>query len=277
MDRAGEFPPPVYLTPASNVGVWRLADLEAHLEKRRRGRRVRKPRGFSDAHGQRRRRDAVVPAAGARARCHRPVVQCPLTASLGSSRGYAGTGKTTLAREIARRAGGEVAFAAFSGKAAAVMRQKGCADADTIDHLIYRPSSKSHARTPRPAPRRTPAVTAAVSVGNGSPGGNCGPTARSSTRGSSSSTNARWSMKIWRATCCRSACRVWSRRSRAAAADQWTGVFHQRRAGRHVDRGASAGLRLADHRIGDASASRQGVSPRAIPRRMRHQHGARRP
>jgi exodeoxyribonuclease-5 len=53
--------------------------------------------------------------------------------------GYAGTGKTTLAKEIARRAGGDVAFGAFTGKAAAVMRQKGCIDADTIDHLIYRP------------------------------------------------------------------------------------------------------------------------------------------
>jgi predicted DNA-binding transcriptional regulator AlpA len=42
----GEFPPPIFLTPSSNVGVWRVRDLEAHLEKRRRGRRVRKPRGF---------------------------------------------------------------------------------------------------------------------------------------------------------------------------------------------------------------------------------------
>jgi ATP-dependent exoDNAse (exonuclease V) alpha subunit len=53
--------------------------------------------------------------------------------------GYAGTGKSTLAKEIARRAGGNVVYGAFTGKAAAVMRQKGCGDADTIDHLIYRP------------------------------------------------------------------------------------------------------------------------------------------
>ena len=53
--------------------------------------------------------------------------------------GYAGTGKTTLAQEIARRVDGDVVFAAFTGKAAAVMRQKGCIGADTIDHLIYRP------------------------------------------------------------------------------------------------------------------------------------------
>jgi exodeoxyribonuclease-5 len=52
--------------------------------------------------------------------------------------GYAGTGKSTLAAEIALRHGGEVLFAAFTGKAAAVMRSKGCTDATTIDALIYR-------------------------------------------------------------------------------------------------------------------------------------------
>ncbi|MFZ1207893.1 MAG: AAA family ATPase, partial [Pseudolabrys sp.] len=40
--------------------------------------------------------------------------------------GYAGTGKTTLARHIADEANGEVKFAAFTGKAASVMRGKGC-------------------------------------------------------------------------------------------------------------------------------------------------------
>ena len=40
--------------------------------------------------------------------------------------GYAGTGKTTLARHVAEGAGGEVVFAAFTGKAAHVMRGKGC-------------------------------------------------------------------------------------------------------------------------------------------------------
>ena len=54
--------------------------------------------------------------------------------------GYAGAGKTTLARHIAENAGGEVAFAAFTGKAAHVMRQKGCSGATTIHSLIYRPS-----------------------------------------------------------------------------------------------------------------------------------------
>lgn len=54
--------------------------------------------------------------------------------------GYAGAGKTTLARHFAETAGGEVAFAAFTGKAAHVMRSKGCAGATTIHSLIYRPA-----------------------------------------------------------------------------------------------------------------------------------------
>ena len=52
--------------------------------------------------------------------------------------GYAGTGKTTLARHLAENVGGEVAFAAFTGKAAHVMRGKGCRGAGTIHSLIYR-------------------------------------------------------------------------------------------------------------------------------------------
>jgi exodeoxyribonuclease-5 len=52
--------------------------------------------------------------------------------------GYAGTGKTTLASEIAERRGGDVVFGALTGKAAAVMQSKGCAGAATIDSLIYR-------------------------------------------------------------------------------------------------------------------------------------------
>jgi exodeoxyribonuclease-5 len=54
--------------------------------------------------------------------------------------GYAGVGKTTLARHIAEGARGEAAFAAFTGKAALVMRANGCAGATTIHALIYRAS-----------------------------------------------------------------------------------------------------------------------------------------
>ena len=54
--------------------------------------------------------------------------------------GYAGVGKTTLARHVAEGAAGGTAFAAFTGKAALVMRAKGCAGATTIHALIYRAS-----------------------------------------------------------------------------------------------------------------------------------------
>ena len=52
--------------------------------------------------------------------------------------GYAGTGKTTLARHIAEGVDGEVAFGAYTGKAALVLRSKGCEDASTIHSMIYR-------------------------------------------------------------------------------------------------------------------------------------------
>jgi exodeoxyribonuclease-5 len=52
--------------------------------------------------------------------------------------GYAGTGKSTLARHVAESVDGNVVFGAFTGKAALVMRSKGCKDARTIHSLIYR-------------------------------------------------------------------------------------------------------------------------------------------
>lgn len=55
--------------------------------------------------------------------------------------GYAGTGKTTLVRYI----DGIDYYAAFTGKAAHVLRQKGV-PATTIHSLIYIPASKSRAR-----------------------------------------------------------------------------------------------------------------------------------
>jgi len=56
--------------------------------------------------------------------------------------GYAGTGKTTLAKHLAQDAG-TVFFAAYTGKAASVMRTKGCSLAMTIHQLIYVPTDKS--------------------------------------------------------------------------------------------------------------------------------------
>lgn len=52
--------------------------------------------------------------------------------------GYAGTGKTTLAKALAETVKGSVLYATFTGKAALVLRKKGCEDASTIHSLIYR-------------------------------------------------------------------------------------------------------------------------------------------
>ena len=53
--------------------------------------------------------------------------------------GYAGTGKTTLARALAAEAKGRVVFGAYTGKAASVLKQKGCEGAATLHSLIYKP------------------------------------------------------------------------------------------------------------------------------------------
>jgi exodeoxyribonuclease-5 len=52
--------------------------------------------------------------------------------------GYAGTGKTTLAKELAKTVKGRVLYATFTGKASLVLRKKGCEDASTIHSLIYK-------------------------------------------------------------------------------------------------------------------------------------------
>lgn len=53
--------------------------------------------------------------------------------------GYAGTGKTTLAMHIPKALGTTATFAAYTGKAVNVMRQKGCKDAMTLHSLLYKP------------------------------------------------------------------------------------------------------------------------------------------
>jgi exodeoxyribonuclease-5 len=52
--------------------------------------------------------------------------------------GYAGTGKTTLAKKLAASSHSAL-YAAFTGKAALQLRNKGCAGASTIHSLIYKP------------------------------------------------------------------------------------------------------------------------------------------
>jgi exodeoxyribonuclease-5 len=60
--------------------------------------------------------------------------------------GYAGTGKTTLARHLAEGAGGKVYFASYTGKAAHVLMRRGVQCASTIHRLIYTPRDKCDAR-----------------------------------------------------------------------------------------------------------------------------------
>lgn len=60
--------------------------------------------------------------------------------------GYAGTGKTTLARHFAEHVDGQVIFAAFTGKAASVLRAKGCVGATTLHSLIYRPTGNNNTK-----------------------------------------------------------------------------------------------------------------------------------
>lgn len=59
--------------------------------------------------------------------------------------GYAGTGKTTLAKHLAQGVDGRVLFGAYTGKAAHVLQQKGC-PAQTIHSLIYVPRGKNAER-----------------------------------------------------------------------------------------------------------------------------------
>src|SRR5690606_7679012 len=57
--------------------------------------------------------------------------------------GYAGTGKTTIARRIVEQLGiRRVVYAAFTGKAAYVLRTRGCEGATTVHSLIYQPIEK---------------------------------------------------------------------------------------------------------------------------------------
>lgn len=60
--------------------------------------------------------------------------------------GYAGTGKTTLARHLAEGASGKVYYASYTGKAAHVLRRRGVPNACTIHRLIYTPRDKCDAR-----------------------------------------------------------------------------------------------------------------------------------
>lgn len=63
--------------------------------------------------------------------------------------GYAGTGKTTLAKTIADDVKGDVCYGAFTGKAASVMRRKGCTGASTIHSMIYKLDDDDETQDPK--------------------------------------------------------------------------------------------------------------------------------
>jgi len=54
--------------------------------------------------------------------------------------GFAGSGKTTMAKEVANDVTGQVLYMTFTGKAALVLRKKGCIGASTIHSAIYKPA-----------------------------------------------------------------------------------------------------------------------------------------
>lgn len=64
--------------------------------------------------------------------------------------GYAGTGKTTIAKLLPEMVTGEgeksVIYAAFTGKAALQLRRKGCDNATTLHKLLYSPMEKDRTR-----------------------------------------------------------------------------------------------------------------------------------
>jgi exodeoxyribonuclease V len=69
--------------------------------------------------------------------------------------GYAGTGKTTMAKEIPEALGleGRVRYGTFTGKAAHVLRQKGAEPVSTIHSGIYMPTTSAEARAELEAAR----------------------------------------------------------------------------------------------------------------------------
>lgn len=60
--------------------------------------------------------------------------------------GFAGTGKTSLAKHLAEGVEGGVQFCAYTGKAASVLQQRGCGNAATIHSLIYQSRDKGKKR-----------------------------------------------------------------------------------------------------------------------------------
>lgn len=60
--------------------------------------------------------------------------------------GYAGTGKTTLAKHLVEGIDGTVYFGAFTGKAASVLGKTGCPNPSTLHKLMYVPKDRCRAK-----------------------------------------------------------------------------------------------------------------------------------
>lgn len=76
--------------------------------------------------------------------------------------GFAGTGKTTLARHLADGADGPTCWCAFTGKAALMMQRSGCHGATTIHGLIYQVKEGRNGATRFVPDKASPAATAAM-------------------------------------------------------------------------------------------------------------------
>ena len=162
--------------------------------------------------------------------------------------GYAGTGKTTLARHIAEGVDGEVKFAAFTGKAALVMRNKGCDNASTIHSLIYRARESGVEQPSFELWDDAPASKAKLIVID-----EC------------SMVDA----ELGRDLMSFDMSAAGARRPRAAAADPGRRLLHRLRAGRDADRGASPGAGRSDHTDVDGRAR----GPRTRHRPLRRERG----
>lgn len=78
--------------------------------------------------------------------------------------GYAGTGKSTLAEYVAQLVQGPVLYLTYTGKAAAVLRQKGCDEAQTLHSAMYRPIVSSSGKLHYTFNKESPISTAGLVV-----------------------------------------------------------------------------------------------------------------
>lgn len=78
--------------------------------------------------------------------------------------GFAGTGKTTIARHLADGADGPTCYCAFTGKAALMMARSGCHGASTIHGLIYQVKEGRNGATRFVLDKASPSASAALIV-----------------------------------------------------------------------------------------------------------------